>query len=89
MSKKMQEELSLLVEKFTPPMDVAGGFLSRKDFKKFADKVVNEGALIGWVHSEKMTRQRMEKKIDLLEQEINILRDRVKEVEVELLASQG
>ena len=63
--------------------------LSRKDFKKFADKVVNEGALIGWVHAEKMTRQRMEKKIDLLEQEINILRDRVKEVEVELLASQG
>jgi hypothetical protein len=31
----------------------------------------------------------MEKKIDLLEQEAIILRERVKEVELELLAAQG
>jgi hypothetical protein len=36
-----------------------------------------------------MTRQRMDKKIDLLEQEAKILRERVKEVEIELLATQG
>jgi hypothetical protein len=36
-----------------------------------------------------MTRQRMDKKIHLLEQEAKILRERVKEVEIELLATQG
>jgi hypothetical protein len=89
MSKKMRTELDLLIEKFTPPMDVVGGFLSREDFKTFANKVVNESAIVGWVHAERMTRQRMDKKIELLEQEAKILRERVKEVEIELLATQG
>jgi hypothetical protein len=89
MSKKMRTELDLLIEKFTPPMDVAGGFLSREEFKTFANKVVNEGAIVGWVHAERITRQRMDKKIDLLEQEAKILRERIKEVEIELLATQG
>ena len=88
MSEKMQIEIDRAVNKFTPPMEVGGGFLSREDFKTLARKAVTEGTLIGWVHGENMTRERLEKKISTLEHEVSILRDRVKEVELELMAAQ-
>ena len=56
MSETMQTEIDRAVGKFTPPMEVGGGFLSREDFKTFARKAVTEGTLIGWVHAENMTR---------------------------------
>jgi hypothetical protein len=49
---------------------------------------VTEGTLIGWAHAENMTRERMQRKITELEHEVSILRDRVKDVEMELLATQ-
>jgi len=88
MSKKMQIEIDRAVGRFTPSIEIGGGFLSREDFKTFARKAVTEGTLIGWVHGEKMTRERMDKKITNLEYELQILKDRVKEVELELLVSQ-
>jgi len=88
MSEKMQIEIDRAVNKFTPPMEVGGGFLSREDFKTLARKAVTEGTLIGWVHAENMTRERLGRKIEDLEHEINILRERVKEVELELMAAQ-
>lgn len=88
MSEKMQIEIDRAVNKFTPPMEVGGGFLSREDFKTFARKAVTEGTLIGWVHAENMTRERLGRKIEDLEHEIKILRERVKEVELELMAAQ-
>ena len=88
MSEKMQTEIDRAVNKFTPPMEIGGGFLSREDFKTLARKAVTEGTLIGWVHAENMTRERMERKIGELEHEVKILRDRVKEVEMELMAAQ-
>jgi predicted aconitase len=88
MSEKMQIEIDRAVNKFTPPMEIGGGFLSREDFKTFARKAVTEGTMIGWVHAENMTRERLGRKIEDLEHEINILRERVKEVELELMAAQ-
>jgi predicted aconitase len=88
MSEKMQTEIDRAVGKFTPPMEIGGGFLSREDFKTLARKAVTEGTLIGWVHAENMTRERMERKIGELEHEVKILRERVKEVEMELMAAQ-
>jgi predicted aconitase len=88
MSEKMQTEIDRAVGKFTPPMEIGGGFLSREDFKTLARKAVTEGTLIGWVHAENMTRERMDKKIAELEHEVKILRERVKEVEMELLGAQ-
>jgi predicted aconitase len=82
----MQIEIDRAVNRFTPPMEVGGGFLSREDFKTFARKAVTEGTLIGWAHAENMTRERMQRKISELEHEVTILRDRVKDVEMELLA---
>ena len=88
MSQTMQIEIDRAVNKFTPPMEIGGGFLLREDFKTFARKAVTEGTLIGWAHAENFTRDRMQRKIDELEHEMTILRERVKEVEMELLANQ-
>ena len=88
MSEKMQIEIDRAVGRFTPPMEVGGGFLSRDDFKTFARKAVTEGTLIGWAHAENMTRERLERQLAELEHEVKILRDRVKEVEQELMAAQ-
>ena len=88
MSQTMQIEIDRAVNKFTPPMEVGGGFLSREDFKTFARKAVTEGTLIGWAHAENMTRERMQRIIAELQNEVTILRDRVKDVEMELLAVQ-
>lgn len=88
MSQTMQMEIDREVNKFTPPMEIGGGFLSRDDFATLARKAVTQGTLIGWAHAENMTRERMQRKITELEHEVIILRDRVKEVEMELLAGQ-
>ena len=88
MSEKMQIEIDRAVNKFTPPMEVGGGFLTREEYAKLARMAVTDGTFIGWTHAENMTRERMQRKITDLEQEITILRDRVKEVEMELLAAQ-
>ena len=88
MSQTMQMEIDRAVNKFTPPMEIGGGFLSRDDFATLARKAVTQGTLIGWAHAENMTRERMQRKITELEHEVSILRDRVKDVEMELLATQ-
>ena len=88
MSQTMQIEIDRAVNKFTPPMEVGGGFLRRDEYAKLARMAVTEGTLIGWAHAENMTRERMQRKISELEHEVTILRDRVKDVEMELLATQ-
>ena len=88
MSQTMQIEIDRAVNKFTPPMEVGGGFLRRDEYAKLARMAVTEGTLIGWAHAENMTRERMQRKISELENEVSILRDRVKDVEMELLATQ-
>ena len=89
MSQTMQIEIDRIVGRMTPPMEVGGAaFLSRDDIAKLVRHAVTEGTFIGWTHAENMTRERMQRKIDALEHELTILRDRVKEVELELLAAQ-
>jgi hypothetical protein len=88
MSQTMQIEIDRAVNKFTPPMEVGGGFLRRDEYAKLARMAVTEGTMIGWAHAENMTRERMQRIIAELQNEVTILRDRVKDVEMELLAVQ-
>ena len=88
MSQTMQIEIDRAVNKFTPPMEVGGKFLTRDEYAKLARMAVTDGTFIGWTHAENMTRERMQRKITELEHEVTILRERVKEVEMELLAIQ-
>ena len=88
MSETMQIEIDRVVGKMTPSMEVSGALMSRQDIATLARKAVTEGTLIGWSVAENFTRERMQRKIDALEHELTILRERVKEVEMELLAAQ-
>lgn len=88
MSQTMQIEIDHVVGKMTPSMEVGAAFLSRDDIAKLVRHAVTDGTLIGWTHAENMTRERMQRKIDALKHELTILRDRVKDVELELLTAQ-
>jgi len=88
MSQTMQIEIDRVVNKFTPPMEVGGGFLTRDEYAKLARMAVTEGTVIGWTHAENMTRERMQRKLDQLEYEMKCIKERLKETEMELLAVQ-
>ena len=84
----MQIEIDRVVGKMTPSMEVGAALMSRQDISTLVRQAVTDGTFIGWTHAENMTRERMQRKIDALEHELTILRERVKEVEMELLAAQ-
>jgi hypothetical protein len=86
-SMSMQAELKELVTRIAPSKDIAGGFMSRNDIIQLINKVADEAVLIGWARAETLSRQRLEKKITSLEQEIEILKDRIKDLELEVIAS--
>lgn len=88
MSQTMQIEIDRVVGKMTPSMEVGAVLMSRQDISTLVRQAVTDGTFIGWTHAENMTRDRMQRKITDLEQEVSILRERVKEVEMELLATQ-
>lgn len=83
----MQEELQELVTRISPNKGIAGGFMSRNDIIQLITKVADEASLIGWAKGESMSRKRLDKKVAGLEQEIEILKDRIKDLEIELIAS--
>ena len=88
MSKKMQDEIDQEVLRLSPPRETAIGVMTRAEIVQLISKAVHCGAVIGWAHAERFTRERMQRKISELENEVSILRDRVKDVEMELLAVQ-
>jgi hypothetical protein len=83
----MQAEIQELVTRIAPSKDIAGGFMSRNDIIQLINKVADEAVIIGWARAETLSRQRLEKKITNMEQEIDILKDRIKDLETELIAS--
>lgn len=83
----MQAELQELVTRIAPTKDIAGGFMSRNDIIQLITKVADEAVLIGWSRAETLSRQRLERKILGMEQEIEILKDRIKDLELEIVAS--
>ena len=83
----MQAELKELVTRIAPTKDIVGGFMSRNDIIQLITKVADDAALIGWAKGESMSRKRLDKKIISLEQEVDILKDRIKDLELEVIAS--
>jgi hypothetical protein len=83
----MQAEIQELVTRIAPSKDIAGGFMSRNDIIQLITKVADDAALIGWAKGESMSRKRLDKKVTNLEQEVDILKDRIKDLELELIAS--
>lgn len=87
MTTTFKQELDELVTRIAPTKDIAGGFMSRNDIIQLITKVADDAALIGWAKGESMSRKRIEKKVTSLEQEVEILKDRIKDLELEIVAS--
>jgi hypothetical protein len=86
MTTTFKQELDELVTRIAPTKDIAGGFMSRNDIIQLITKVADDAALIGWSRGESMSRKRIEKKVTSLEQEVEILKDRIKDLELEIVA---
>jgi hypothetical protein len=63
--------------------------MSRNEIIQLIDKVANDAVAIGWTHTETMTRKRLEKKIEVMEQEMTIIKDQMKSLELDLLAAES
>jgi hypothetical protein len=83
----IEKDLEELIAKIAPSKDIAGGFMSRDQIIQLIRKVATDASLLGWVHAETMSRKRLENKIIQLEQEVVILKDRLKDAELELIAA--
>jgi hypothetical protein len=86
-SMSIEKDLEELIAKIAPSKDIAGGFMSRDQIIQLIRKVATEASLIGYCHAEKLTRERMEKKLKMVEQELTIIKEELKDAELELIAS--
>lgn len=82
----MEKELEELISKIAPSKDIAGGFMSRDQIIQLIRKVAVESSLIGYANAERLTRTRMEKKLKMVEEELTIIKDQLKDAELELIA---
>jgi len=83
----MEKELEELISKIAPSKDIAGGFMSRDQIIQLIRKVAVESSLIGYANAERLTRTRMEKKLKMVEEELTIIKDQLKDAELELIAA--
>ena len=85
----MEKEVTELVSRIAQSKNFAGIFMTRKEITELMTKVANDAVVIGWSHAESMTRKRLEKKIDLMEQEMTIIKEQMKSLELDLLAAES
>jgi hypothetical protein len=83
----MEKEVTELVSRIAQSKNFAGIFMTRKEITELMTKVANDAVVIGWSHAESMTRKRFEKKLDLMEQEMTIIKEQMKSLELDLLAA--
>jgi len=82
-------EITELINRIAPAKGIVGGFMTRNEIIQLIDKVANDAVAIGWTHGESMTRKRMEKKLELMEQEMTIIKEQMKSLELDLLAAES
>jgi hypothetical protein len=82
-------EITDLINSIAPPKGIVGGFMSRNEIIQLIDKVANTAVAIGWTHGESITRKRLEKKLEVMEQEMTIIKEQMKALELDLLASES
>jgi len=82
-------EITELINRIAPAKGIVGSFMSRNEIIQLIDKVANDAVAIGWAHAETMTRKRLEKKLELMEQEMTIIKEQMKSLELDLLAAES
>jgi predicted RNA-binding protein len=87
MSETMQQQIDLEVNKMRAPGGTAGMMFGRHEYEQLIRKAITNGTLIGYVHGETFTRERLERKYRDMDQEMQLLRERVKDLELEIIAA--
>jgi len=82
-------EITDLINSIAPPKGIVGGFMSRNEIIQLIDKVANTAVAIGWTHGENITRKRLEKKLQVMEQEMTIIKEQMKSLELDLLVAES
>jgi hypothetical protein len=82
-------EITELINRIAPAKGIVGGIMSRNEIIQLIEKVANDAVAIGWTHAESMTRKRLEKKIEVMEQEMVIIKEQMKALELDLLAAES
>ena len=83
----LHKELEELIAKIAPSRDIAGGFMTRDQIIQLIRKVATDASLVGYCHAERLTRERMEKKLSAIEQELTIIKEQLKDTELDLIAA--
>ena len=87
MSESMQNQIDLEVHKMRAPNGTAGMMFGRHEYEQLVRRAITNGTLIGYVHGETFTRERLERKYRDMDHENQILRERVKDLELEVIAA--
>lgn len=80
----MQKEIDEVVATMAPPANSAG-LLTARDIQDIVRRAASKGALIGWLAAERDTRERMARTLAQVEYENQCNRERVKELEIEVM----
>jgi hypothetical protein len=86
-SMSIEKDLEELIAKIAPSKDIAGGFMSRDQIIQLIRKVATDASLIGYCYAERLTRERMDKKLTVIEQELTIIKEQLKDTEIELIVA--
>ena len=87
MSESMQKEIDAIVALMAPPPS-STGLLTARDVQDIVRRAASKGALVGWLAAEKDVHARMSRTLGQLEYENQCNKDRVKELELEVIGLQ-
>jgi len=87
MSEPMQKEIDAIVALMAPPPQ-STGLLTARDVQDIVRRAASKGALVGWLAAEKDVHARMSRTLAQLEYENQNNKDRVKELELEIIGLQ-
>ncbi len=83
----MQKEIDAIVAMMAPPPSSAG-LLTARDVQDIVRRAASKGALVGWLAAEKDVHARMSRNLAQLEYENQNNKDRIKELELEIIGLQ-
>jgi hypothetical protein len=87
MSEPMQKEIDAIVALMAPPPSSAG-LLTARDVSDIVRRAASKGALVGWLAAERDVKERAGRALAQLEYENQCNKDRVKELELEVMGLQ-
>ena len=83
----MQKEIDAIVALMAPPPQ-STGLLTARDVSDIVRRAASKGALVGWLAAEKDVKERAGRALVQLEYENQCNKDRVKELELEVMGLQ-